>query len=520
MKNSKVNLHYTNIDVICQHLPLKDYNQWVLWRTEPRNGKLSKIPYQTNGYKAKTNDPKTWTDFTSALTTYESGSYSGLGFVFNSTDPFVFIDLDNCFDATGSLNGHTNLVDQFYGSALIERSVSGNGLHIITEGSIGKAHVDKQNNLEVYETGRFVALTFDLYNPNTEIKDSQEVLEWMGVVKQTENNPIAQISIPQIPIPLVRFNRLPYHFWQNLKWLGTASKGQSHGKYKSRSEVEMSCLMTLLKYGHDFEDAVSLFEKYQSGHYVEMGRLKYSYITKSWNNAITKFVASDTKQIITQMYYNLPMFKLRSDLNVYKALLVCAYQADDLEVSVSQRTLMVLCGIKSWRTIRRSIGRLEGLIERIDRIDHVYSSRYKIVVNDRSIPVTHQILSTADIMLHFDLSTVATTFKNIGGCSQQIYSILTSTPQTPTKIAKRIRRTPATVRIWLKKLEYLSLAFRVKGGWIIGDATVQDVANVRGIAEDIAEHEKEIETERLRDREKYKEYKKTLQIKENKAIID
>lgn len=42
---------------------LKEKQQWVLWMSEIRDGKPTKIPYQVNGQKAKSNDRTTWTDY-------------------------------------------------------------------------------------------------------------------------------------------------------------------------------------------------------------------------------------------------------------------------------------------------------------------------------------------------------------------------------------------------------------------------------------------------------------------------
>ena len=55
---------------------------WVLWRYEPPkkpDGKWQKVPYQTNGYKAYTNNRHTWSTFERACAVYELGGYDGIG---------------------------------------------------------------------------------------------------------------------------------------------------------------------------------------------------------------------------------------------------------------------------------------------------------------------------------------------------------------------------------------------------------------------------------------------------------
>lgn len=78
---------YDNIPV-----ELRTRDQWVMWKAE-RN---TKVPYQTDGQEAKSNDPTTWTTFASVQTAYSTGGFSGIGYVFAETDEFFGIDLDDC----------------------------------------------------------------------------------------------------------------------------------------------------------------------------------------------------------------------------------------------------------------------------------------------------------------------------------------------------------------------------------------------------------------------------------------
>lgn len=73
---------------------LADLPQWVLWKEAERHGNLTKVPFQTTGIEAKSNDPQTWTTL-DAVTECLAG-YAGPGFMFSHYDPFVGIDLDGC----------------------------------------------------------------------------------------------------------------------------------------------------------------------------------------------------------------------------------------------------------------------------------------------------------------------------------------------------------------------------------------------------------------------------------------
>jgi primase-polymerase (primpol)-like protein len=76
-------------------------NQWVPWRSEERDGKATKVPYQarTRLCPARTNDPRTWASFERAVEMWlhHGERVAGIGFVFTADDPFCGIDLDNCY---------------------------------------------------------------------------------------------------------------------------------------------------------------------------------------------------------------------------------------------------------------------------------------------------------------------------------------------------------------------------------------------------------------------------------------
>lgn len=73
---------------------LKDKPNWVLWKYEERKGKSSKVLYQCNGIRAKSNTPETWTTFDEVCQAFENTDYIGIGFVINQ--PHFGVDLDSC----------------------------------------------------------------------------------------------------------------------------------------------------------------------------------------------------------------------------------------------------------------------------------------------------------------------------------------------------------------------------------------------------------------------------------------
>lgn len=179
---------------------LKLRDQWLLWKAErSKKGKWTKVPYQVNGRsKADTTRPQTWAAFNDALRAYRMGRGDGIGFVFTDEDPYVGIDLDHVL-ASGSLLGpYAGIVEAF--DSYTERSVSGDGLHIIVEvksksilyrrdddGNIiitkdgkpegrGRKRDDEETGCgyECYGSARFFAFTGAVWDGHSEIASGKD----------------------------------------------------------------------------------------------------------------------------------------------------------------------------------------------------------------------------------------------------------------------------------------------------------------------------------------------------------
>jgi len=140
---------------------LKDYNQWVVWKKERRNGKIIKVPYNAKtDLRASTKDPKTWTDFEQAFKLYRSrDEYLGLGFVFTKGDPFIGLDWDHIRDNRNDLIDQTILTEEILPiGSYAELSPSRTGVHTIAIGSV-PGESNKSGNREMYDTGRFFTMT-------------------------------------------------------------------------------------------------------------------------------------------------------------------------------------------------------------------------------------------------------------------------------------------------------------------------------------------------------------------------
>lgn len=139
---------------------LFNYRQFILWRYESRDGKQTKVPCDLTGsHRIKVTDPSVRVDYLTALGAAQANGL-GLGFVLTDADPFALIDIDKCISPAGEVSDiANNLLSSFQG-ALVERSVSGTGFHVIVSYSSIPPHASKNTALgiELYHTERFIAL--------------------------------------------------------------------------------------------------------------------------------------------------------------------------------------------------------------------------------------------------------------------------------------------------------------------------------------------------------------------------
>ncbi len=154
---------------------LKHRLQWLLWRYENINRKKpTKVPYQPDGRRAKTNDSTTWSSFDKCLQVLEQGKFDGIGFVFAEGDGLVGIDLDHCFSPDGQLEPWAKDVVIHFTETYIERSPSNDGLHIWCHGKPvktgskkwPKSGTDLEEGLEVYDyhSPRYLTVTGNIFN--------------------------------------------------------------------------------------------------------------------------------------------------------------------------------------------------------------------------------------------------------------------------------------------------------------------------------------------------------------------
>lgn len=147
--------------------PLIAYKQFIVYMVQPsrtRAGKTDKFPLDfRDGKVANAHDAAIWTDAATAIAyAAHYGPSCGVGFVFTDNDPFCFLDIDGCLMPDGKWSPVAMQLATALSGAAFEVSQSGQGLHAFgTYRGQMPAHACKNESLhlELYHTGRFVALT-------------------------------------------------------------------------------------------------------------------------------------------------------------------------------------------------------------------------------------------------------------------------------------------------------------------------------------------------------------------------
>ena len=138
---------------------LRDLRQWVCWRLEERDGKLTKIPYSPlTDEKASTTDPDTWAAYAEAVASRKERGHDGIGFVFTKGDPFCGVDLDSCLDPeTGEIEPWAQeIIDEL--DSYTEISPSGTGVHILVRATLPDGR-NRKGPIEMYSQGRYFTVT-------------------------------------------------------------------------------------------------------------------------------------------------------------------------------------------------------------------------------------------------------------------------------------------------------------------------------------------------------------------------
>ena len=180
---------------------MKERPNWVVVKTwwNAEKGKYNKRPVNCNsdnGEYAESDNPETWTTFDNALKYLKEKGGTTVAYALDGKDNISCIDLDRCYDENGQPSALAKEVLSKCGKTYVEKSVSGNGLHIFGKtNGMDIRTFSKDGDLEFYQKEHFIAMTGDgagFYRLESfDTSEMKELLsrkcekreEWKGVCK-------------------------------------------------------------------------------------------------------------------------------------------------------------------------------------------------------------------------------------------------------------------------------------------------------------------------------------------------
>lgn len=234
---------------------LRDLNQWVLWRYEMVDGRQTKVPYSTKGYKASIQNPSTWSSFDEVMKAGPALQASGIGLVLTANDPYSGIDIDNKPENPASpdeLRVHQKILEAF--PSYTERSVGGHGYHIIVRGKVPRG--SDRGHVGIYSVDRYLTFTGQVVR-DAPILDCQEMLDILYREMQPQQTVELQdaeellddreiVDMAMNATNADKFNELCIGDWQSMG-------------YNSQSEADFALLSIIAFYTRNNEQVRRIF---------------------------------------------------------------------------------------------------------------------------------------------------------------------------------------------------------------------------------------------------------------------
>jgi hypothetical protein len=179
---------------------LRTLPQFLVWKAEQRDGRWTKVPYNSRGGPGSSTNSQTWSSFDEAKQAYECGNYSGIGIAMSA--PLAGVDLDGCVDPnTAEIADWAMVIIRAFNS-YAEISPSGKGVRIFFKGELpgpGLNRTVRGCHVEIYDKGRFLTITGhqivstpDTIEPRQEAASQlyQWILDHTAISKQSGARPV------------------------------------------------------------------------------------------------------------------------------------------------------------------------------------------------------------------------------------------------------------------------------------------------------------------------------------------
>lgn len=228
--------------VLSRFIPpfLKSQKIWILWKTVERGGHTDKIPISAApGLPcARSNHSEDWVDFDTAEMFREMNPELRLGIMLPADGTILFVDLDSSIDDAGVLSETAKDVLALLPDCYVEISQSGHGLHLLCQGTIPRNSKNSSLGVELYNSKRFAALTFDCLREADVVPEPQ--IDELFARYASKRRPQAKIR-PNVGPPSADDEDIIREIEANEKY-GRLWAGQWEDRFNSHSEADLSML--------------------------------------------------------------------------------------------------------------------------------------------------------------------------------------------------------------------------------------------------------------------------------------
>lgn len=232
--------------------------RWCLWRKEVDDkGRMTKVPYQPNGKRAQSDNPRTWNTHEVVSREFQNGEYDGIGLFFSGN--LCGIDIDGSHDDGMSRNPLEKAVLDLFPGTYAELSPSGTGDHILfrvdpnriphtDQNELDPAYYQKNrsNGLEFYAGGitkRYFTFTGDIISAGDQITDQTDAV--LTFLDKYMRRPIQQRKTSAKQAPTVQPGEIDIP--RRLQLARSAANGMEFQKLYDQGD--------LTNYGNDHSSA-------------------------------------------------------------------------------------------------------------------------------------------------------------------------------------------------------------------------------------------------------------------------
>ena len=204
-----MNVNFNNVPA-----ELKGLKQWIMWKYEVKEGKKTKVPYQTSNVKASVTNPNHWGMLSDVEEAMDSGLFEGAGFVFTEEDEFTGVDVDKSV-ANREFDEKTKFIYAIL-SSYTEYSPSETGVHIIVKGEVPAGYKNKntKENIECYNSGRFFTFTGDRIGDHELAERTKELNTFAS--RYLPKREVIEYSKPSTPTPTNINNMSNADLWNKM----------------------------------------------------------------------------------------------------------------------------------------------------------------------------------------------------------------------------------------------------------------------------------------------------------------